>query len=163
MGKDCKEKKCKKNCQSFTYYFDSATTVRANPVPDVYTALGGNQSYSLFSYNSIYTDSQLTNKLATIESNSKVIQNNLINPPLLPQVVSDQTAFLNDGVSSISFKYFYTSNSPLPVPVPGVYKAVAYNSTGVYLDKNCYINITVPSSGSVYTIELKVCNRKSCA
>lgn len=163
MGHDCKDKKCKKNCKTITYYFDISTSIRASPVVDVYATVGSDQSYSLFSHNSIFSDIQLSNKIATIESNSKILQNNTIHPPLLPQVVSDQTAFLNDGVSSISFKYFYNSNSLVPIAVPGVYKSICYNSTGIYFDKTCYVTITVPEVGSVYKIDLKICNRKSCA
>ena len=163
MGKDCKEKKCKKNCQTITVYYDRATVSIAAPVQDVYGVVAADQSYSVFIHSPIYSDSALTAKYGTAESNNKVLQNSTTNPVELPQVVSDVTVFLYDGKTSISFKYFYIASSLLPNPPPGSYKSVCYSSTGVYFDKTCYVTLNVPSTGSLWTIELKSCDRKSCA
>ena len=163
MTRDCKEKKCKKKCKSIVVYYDRAAVSIASPVPDVYDVAGSDQSYSDFTHSSIYSDSALTLKYGTVESTNKILQNSTTNPAQLPQVVSNATAFLPDGETSISFQYFYIATSFLPNPPPGTYKSVCYSSTGLYFDKTCYVSLTVPTTGSVWTIELKACDRKTCA
>ncbi len=59
---------------------------------------------------------------------------------------------------------FYTSNEFLiPHIKPGEYNTIAYSSTGIYYDKKCYVSVTVPPTGTIVILTLKVCdNNKSC-
>lgn len=154
----CKDKKCKKNCTILTYYYDAANQSVSKPVPDVYPAVGGAQTFSVFVHGNIYYDKTFILKFGTVEVTSKVLQNSTLNPPLIPQVVSNVTVFLPDGKTSLSFQYFYANN--LPTTPPGIYKSICYSSTGLYYGKTCYVTGTVPQEGSVWTFELKVCDRK---
>ena len=72
MGCDKKDKsKCKKNCQTVTYYYDKTTIFRSNPVPDTYSGVGGDQSYSIFAYVTLYQDLALTVPVGTNELSFK--------------------------------------------------------------------------------------------
>jgi hypothetical protein len=150
------DKKCKKNCKRFTYYYDAASLIAAAPVPDVYSGVGGDQSYSVFVHGQVFSDSKLTSLIGTIEINNKVLQNTSVNPPKLPRIVSTATLFLLDGVSSINISLFYISKTLIPTVSPGTFKTIAYGTTGIYYDKTCYVTDTAPSTGSIITLTLKV-------
>ena len=164
MGCDKKDKcKCKKNCKTVMYYYDTAKLVRADPVFDTYAGVGGDQSYSVFLYGTLYQDLALTIPAGTLELNNKVLQNTNTNPVQLPKVVLTTTAFFKDGVTSVSSQIYYSATDLLLTAPPGIYKTVAYSTTGLYYDKDFYITITIPSVGGIVSLQGKSCDRKSCA
>jgi len=87
------------------------------------------------------------------------LYNNSINPPLAPQEVFDVTGLLNDGISSFSFKLNYVGQSLVNLlPQPGKYRTNIYSSTGIYYNKKINVTLTVPTTGTLLSLKLKVYN-----
>lgn len=158
-SKKCK--KCKKNCTLLTLYYDKNTRVVSQPISDTYTQTNVGQSASVFSHSDVYGDGALTSKIGIVENNIKILQNATAQPPLIPQVITNNNILFSDGLTSLSYQLFYANNTP--AQLPGVYKTICYSSTGLYYDKTCYVTVTIPQVGNLVTIEIKVCDRKSCA
>ena len=155
----CDKKKCKKSCYEVIYYSDISQNQLSNPVPDVYPTLGGNSSFSVFSNIYVYSNPELTNKVGILETNTKVIYNNNINPPLLPKSVSDGTGIFLDGVTSLSLKFYFNLSGLESIkPFPGEYKTNAYSSTGIFYKKKIYCTLIIPEEGSLWMYKLKVYN-----
>ena len=172
MGKknDCHEKKCKKNCVEYNYAYDQGSVEYALPVIDKYPPspviiVGKPITLSVFGYVN-FTDAESPNGGGLIQFTDRVfIESGVLGNSAKVEV--NATGTLLDGVTTISFIFGFNvsatgGNIVLP---PGVYKTMAYSSTGKLCDKNCYITIIVPESanGSNIAINLKACDRKSCS
>lgn len=157
----CDKKKCKKACVVISYYFDISKAQVAEPVLDKYAVLGGNTTYTLFGSGNIYSENTYSNIIGGVEFTNKTIQNANPTSPMEPRVVADVSGYLLDGVSSVSFKYYFTSKNGLPAP--GLYNTIAYSSTGIYYNKKCYISFKVLDDGVSYELDIVACdNKKTC-
>ena len=164
--KDCRDKKCKRNCVEFNFEYDQTTVTFAAPVIDKYpnNPTGSPVTLSIFGYTK-FTSVPIPSEEGLLQfTDSVFIKNDVPGGPA--QVTINGTGTLSDGVTTISFILsFISQNGDFLLPA-GVYKTTAYSSTGKFNDKNCYITIRVPEAGSFdknVKINLKVCDRKSCA
>lgn len=153
------KKSCKKSCYEVIYYSDITQNQLSDPVPDVYQTIGGNSSFSIFGSVNVYSDPELTNRVAILETNTKYLYNYTTNPPLTPKSVVDATGIFLDGETSLSLKfYFNLTGLESTRPLPGQYKTVAYSSTGMFYKKKVYCTLIIPEVGTVWMYKLKVHN-----
>jgi hypothetical protein len=154
----CDKKKCQKACSKIIYYFNIAKASRANAVPDTYENPNGLSSYTQFGTGKFYSDKNYSNNTGRVEfTNTTIKEEGVTNA----EVVADVTGYLKDRVSSVSFKYFFTS--PSGVTPPGKYESIAYSSTGIFYNKKCYVTLTVLEDNVSYLLELVYCdNKKTC-
>ena len=160
--KDCHVKKCKRNCVEFNYIYDQATLVVYDPIVNTRTPLivGAPVSFSQFGFCPV-KNIDSGQEVALFEFNNSCLIR-LVSPNQTTLVQSTITALFPDGVSSMCFTITYASTDGSKVP-SAQYKATAYSSNGVYLDKNCYITVTYPPTGTNVFVNLKVCDKKTCA
>ena len=160
--KRCHEKKCKKACVEFNYYYNREIARSAESVFDTYAVAppGSPVSSTTFGYAPVFSNAAVSGEpvgeFAFIYKAVTNLQGQL--PKSVVEAVV--TGVLPDGVSSISFVFTFISIGPVSVPV-GVYKATA-RGTGIFFDKDIYVTVVVPTTGAIST-NLKVCDRKSCA
>ena len=173
MGKkDCHEKKCKKRCVEFNYFFDQKDIIRYKPVvreplvvpPNILPPVGVPISTSGFGLCSVF-DSSVPDgdEVAFFEFNNKSVTR-VLGPNQNTLIQSNITAVFPDKLSSMSFTFsFNTTGTTGQIP-KGVYKSTSYSSNGLYLNKTGYITVTYqdPLVSTRVEVHLRICDNKNC-
>ena len=144
----CHEKKCKKKCVEYVYYFNRENPITYKPVFNEPTSLGAPISFSRYDINDVYENRDFSGKkIGFFESNVNVLITDNGKSNQTVYSLANITGVFLDGLSSIRFTLTFSSpDGRIP---NGTYKTTAYSTNGIYLNKKCFLTVIYDNTNIV--------------